>query len=316
MGLNGPFHGGYTTPVGFGLNPRKYLFGLARAAHDLGVQLYQKSPVQRVQKTGPGFRLATPNGCVKADTVLICTNGYSSEDVPDWLSGRYLPAQSTVLVTRPLIEAEKMAQGWTSDQMCYDTRHLLHYFRLMPDGRFLFGMRGGLRSSDRAEAAIRHKVQRDFRRMFPAWAGVEITHIWSGMVCLSRGLVPYAGLVPGNPACSRALHFTATALQWAPIAGARLARIGSGAGRRTTRSRLTRASAAVSARAAGDAWFYAACLCGDGACGLVSSDQRSALNLQLQTLQRNPPAPFSIAPQAIGRHAPGEPACSTVDTVP
>ncbi len=228
LGLNGPFHGGYTTPVGFGLNPRKYLFGLARAAHDLGVQLYQKSPVQRVQKSGPGFRLTTPNGCVQADMVLICTNGYSSEDVPDWLSGRYLPAQSTVLVTRPLTEAEKMAQGWTSDQMCYDTRHLLHYFRLMPDGRFLFGMRGGLRSSDRAEAAIRHKVQRDFRRMFPAWAGVEITHIWSGMVCLSRGLVPYAGPVPGQPGLFAGFAFHGNGVAMGTYCGRALARLALG----------------------------------------------------------------------------------------
>ena len=228
LGLNGPFYGGYTTPVGFGLNPRKYLFGLAQSAAELGAVFYQTSPVRKVEKTSSGFELELPKGRVQADQVLICTNGYSSEDVPDWMSGRYMPAQSTVLVTRPLTEAEKAAQGWTSDQMCYDTRHLLHYFRLMPDGRFLFGMRGGLRSSKASEKAIRDLVQRDFRRMFPAWSEVEITHIWSGMVCLSRSLLPYTGTIPGYPGMFAGFAFHGNGVAMGSYCGRALARLALG----------------------------------------------------------------------------------------
>ena len=91
---------------------------------------------------------------------------------------------------------EIQSQGWFSDQMAYDSRNLLHYFRLMPDRRFLFGMRGGLISSTRSEKAIRRQLRRDFEQMFPAWSGVETTHCWSGMVCLARNLVPFVGPVP------------------------------------------------------------------------------------------------------------------------
>lgn len=228
LGLNGPFFGGYTTPVGFGLNPRKYLFGLAQSAAELGAVSYQNSPVQTVEKTSSGLELELPKGRVQAEQVLICTNGYSSEDVPDWMSARYMPAQSTVLVTRPLTEPEKAAQGWTSDQMCYDTRHLLHYFRLMPDGRFLFGMRGGLRSSEASEKAIRDLVRRDFRRMFPAWSEVEITHIWSGMVCLSRSLLPYAGTIPGYPGMFAGFAFHGNGVAMGSYCGRALARLALG----------------------------------------------------------------------------------------
>ena len=41
---------------------------------------------------------------------------------------------------------------------------------LMPDNRFLFGTRGGLLSSPRAEAAALARARRDFEAMFPAWA--------------------------------------------------------------------------------------------------------------------------------------------------
>ncbi len=199
QGLAGPFFGALTNPVGFALNPRKYLFGLARAAQSAGARLYRDSPVSEIERGASGFRLRAGAASLRAQAVIIATNGYSSEDVPPWLAGRYMPAQSTVLVTRPLSEDELAAQGWTSAQMAFDTRELLHYFRLMPDRRFLFGRRGGLMASPRAEAAARRATRRDFERMFPAWAHVPATHNWSGMVCLARNRVPYVGPVPGMP---------------------------------------------------------------------------------------------------------------------
>ncbi|MEY8827267.1 NAD(P)/FAD-dependent oxidoreductase [Sedimentitalea sp. XS_ASV28] len=195
-GMNGPFHGALTTPVGFALNPRKYLFGLADAAQRQGAHLYQKSPVTDLRREGSAWHVKTPRGVLAADTVIVATNGYSSEDIPHWMTGRYLPSQSNVIVTRPLTDAELAAQGWHSGQMAYDTRNLLHYFRLMPDRRFLFGLRGGLRSSPSAEAQARRRNRRDFERMFPAWKEVPSVHQWSGLVCLSRRRVPFVGAIP------------------------------------------------------------------------------------------------------------------------
>ncbi|EEE37330.1 FAD dependent oxidoreductase [Rhodobacteraceae bacterium KLH11] len=228
LGLGGAFFGGYTTPIGFGLNPRKYLFGLADAARGMGAHLFQHSMVQRIGKTASGFELTTPRGQVRASSLLVCTNGYSSEDLPSWMAARYIPAQSTALVTRPLTDAELQAQGWTSDQMAYDTRNLLHYFRLMPDRRFLFGMRGGLLSSPRAEKRIRGKARRDFRRMFPGWASVEVTNIWSGMVCLTRDLVPFAGPVPGQAGLYAGFAYHGNGVAMGTYCGRALARLALG----------------------------------------------------------------------------------------
>ncbi|MCG7520612.1 FAD-binding oxidoreductase [Ruegeria sp. Ofav3-42] len=225
LGFGGDFHGGYTNPVGFGLNPRKYLFGLASAAESQGARLFQKTAAESIRKTQFGFDIQTGTGVIRAANVLICTNGYSSEDVPQWMSGRYMPTQSTVLVTRPLSETELQAQGWTSNQICYDTRNLLHYFRLMPDRRFLFGMRGGLRSSPKAEVAIRRTVQQDFLRMFPKWKDVEVSHMWSGMVCLSRNLMPYAGPVPNQSGLFAAFAYHGNGVAMGTYCGRALARM-------------------------------------------------------------------------------------------
>lgn len=192
-GFGGAFHGAVTNPIGFGLNPRKYLKHLLGAARASGARAFERSSVTEVKD---GWSVKTASGTVKAQHVIIATNGYSSETVPSWLAGRYMPTQSNVLVTRPLTLAEKAAQGWTSAQMAYDTRNLLHYFRLMPDGRFLFGMRGGLLSSPRAEARARRRTRQHFERMFPAWSKVESTHAWSGLVALARHRLPFAGPIP------------------------------------------------------------------------------------------------------------------------
>ena len=191
-GMSGPFHGALTIPVGFGLNPRKLLAGLLGACVSYGVEFHGESQVTEI---APG-RLTTQRGVVHAPQIIVATNGYSSEDVPPWLASRFMPAQSTVLVTRPLDDDELQRQGWVSDQMAYDSRNLLHYFRLMPDRRFLFGMRGGLRSGPSAERSARARVLRDFRHMFPAWRSVDVTHTWSGMVCLARNRLPFVGPIP------------------------------------------------------------------------------------------------------------------------
>jgi len=225
QGLNGPFHGALTIPLGFALNPRRYHGGLARAAASAGARLYAQSPVTKIEN---GFRLTTPNGQIAAKKLIVATNGYGSDDLPGWLRSRYIPVQSSVIVTRPLTIAEQAAQGWTSDQMCYDTRTLLHYFRKLPDDRFLFGMRGGLSATPRAEAAIRSKIRADFNAMFPAWLNVEITHDWSGLVCLMGNLTPFAGPIPGMPGAFAGLGYHGNGVAMASHTGVILADLAMG----------------------------------------------------------------------------------------
>jgi glycine/D-amino acid oxidase-like deaminating enzyme len=198
-GLGGPFHGAMTLPVGFALNPGKYHAGLLRAALEAGVRVHGYSPVLDIKPAASAWRVHCKTGSVLANRVVIATNGYSSEDVPEWLRARYLPVQSSVMVTRPLTASELADQGWTSAQMAFDTRQLLHYFRLMPDGRFLFGMRGGLRALPHVETALKHQLRRHFEKMFPGFASAEATHVWSGLVCLTARLVPYVGPIPQMP---------------------------------------------------------------------------------------------------------------------
>ncbi|SNS23377.1 NAD(P)/FAD-dependent oxidoreductase [Antarctobacter heliothermus] len=218
-GLGGPWHGGMTLPIGFALNPRKYHASLTGSAQEAGAALYAHSPATGLRRSGGRWHVETPRGRVTADTVILATNGYSHEDMPPWLRGRTLPVQSSVIVTRPLTPAEQQGAGWWSAQMAYDTRFLLHYFRLLPDGRFLFGMRGGLRATPAAQARLSRRIRRSFARLFPAWGQVEITHEWSGLVCLMRNLVPFVGAIPDQTGLFAALGYHGNGVAMGSYAG-------------------------------------------------------------------------------------------------
>ncbi len=222
-GMGGGFHGAMTTPVGFAINPLKYTLGLARAGTETGAHVFAHSPVQGIAKQGGNFTLTTPNATVTARRLIVATNGYSSDDLPGWIGARYLPAQSNVLVTRPLTDEEIAAQGWSTAQMAYDDRFFLHYFRLMPDRRFLFGMRGGLFSGPRADAAMHRRIRAHFEAMFPAWAHVETPHSWNGLLSLARGLTPFAGAIPGMPGAFAGLSYHGNGIAMGSYAGALLA---------------------------------------------------------------------------------------------
>jgi glycine/D-amino acid oxidase-like deaminating enzyme len=222
-------YGAAINPVGFPLHPMKYVLGLAKAATAAGVRIHGDSPVTALERSAEGWRTTTPGGTVNARRLLIATNGYSSDDLPPWIGGRTLPAMSVILVTRPLTGAELQAQGWTTERMAYDSRKLLHYLRLLPDNRFLFGMRGGLSADPRAEARIRAEARRHFEAMFPAWAAVETERTWSGLVCLTGSLTPFAGPVPGAEGLFAAFGWHGNGVSSASLSGREVGRMMTGA---------------------------------------------------------------------------------------
>ena len=154
--------------------------------------------------------------------MVIATNGYTTESVFHHHRDRLMPALSNIIVTRPLTEDERAEQGWTSRVMAYDTRNLLHYFRLLPDGRFLFGGRGGTDASDGGAAPDEGAHDRHVeahvsglraRRNRLFLARIRVSFARSGALCRrARRAIAAFG---------RRLPITAMASPWRAIAAAR-----------------------------------------------------------------------------------------------
>jgi len=229
-GYGGPgFHGGMHMPYGFALNPMAYLQALADQVRRAGGKIFGKSPVTGLTRRGERWHVETQHGIVRVRKVVLATNGYANESIPKWLNGRTLPVMSSVQVTRPLSESELNAQGWTADTMAADTRVLLHYFRLLPDKRILFGTRGGIFENTPAIAAMHARARADFKAMFPAWADVEPEYSWHGHVCLSRNLTPFVGPVPGLDGVYSAMGWHGSGIAMASLSGEKVAGLITGA---------------------------------------------------------------------------------------
>jgi len=225
-GLDGPgFYAGLKGGVGFGVHPLNYVRGLGRAAAQAGARIHGGSRLVRWEETPEGHRLHTPEGLLTARQVIVATNGYTPEDVSRRHAGRLMPALSSIIVTRPLSDEERRAQGWTSPLMAYDSRRLLHYFRLLPNGRFLFGGRGGTDASDPGGAAYQAVLTRSFHDLFPAWRNVEITHYWRGFVCLAHDLVPYVGALDDKRTVWTAIAYHGNGVAMGSWSGRAVARL-------------------------------------------------------------------------------------------
>jgi len=221
-------HGALLVGVGFGLNPMKYCRGLAAAVYRHGGTIHAHSAVQSWEKADGWHLLHTPSGTLRAKQVIVATNGYTEDGLHPSLGDRLLPTLSNIITTRPLTTAELEAQGWRTQTPVYDTRNLLFYFRLLADGRFLFGSRGGTvgdgREGDRAQAYMTRRLG----EMFPAWQGVEVTHFWNGLVCISAALTPHIGSMADDPSVFYAIAYHGNGVATGTWSGRAVARLVAG----------------------------------------------------------------------------------------
>jgi glycine/D-amino acid oxidase-like deaminating enzyme len=193
-------HGGIHLPHGTGLHPLKYTYGLLGLARSHGGRVHPHSAVVHWERDGRGRHVlhTQDGGRLRARTVVVATNGFTTEGLDGRFDGVTLPALSNILVTRPLTQAERQAQGYTTDVPVANSRNLLFYIRLLKDGRLLFGGRGGTSAGEAAGQRYGDYMHRRMTQVFPAWKDVEITHRWRGFVCLTADLVGRVGLFPDD----------------------------------------------------------------------------------------------------------------------
>jgi glycine/D-amino acid oxidase-like deaminating enzyme len=187
------YHGALLDPGGCSLQPAKYVRGLGQAAERAGARLMEDTEVTRVKKVGGGFELGTSRGLMRAREVLAATNGYTPAALAR-LRRRVIPIGSYIIATKPL--GEELARRLIpKGRVMNDTKHLLYYFRLSPDGRMVFGGRASFTpASTQRSAAI---LASGMREVFPELAGAPIEYAWSGKVAYPIDRLPHAGRLDG-----------------------------------------------------------------------------------------------------------------------
>ncbi|HZW41544.1 MAG TPA: FAD-dependent oxidoreductase [Agromyces sp.] len=182
------------------LHPAKLAAELARVAQELGVEIFEHSPVRRVDTPGStgAVELVTDDGRVVATRAVLATNVF-----PSLLKRNALmtvPVYDYVLMTEPLSEAQLESIGWSGRQGIGDMANQFHYYRMSRDNRILFGGYDAIyhygrrvreRYEDRPETFER--LASHFFTTFPQLEGLRFTHRWAGAIDTSTRFCAFFG---------------------------------------------------------------------------------------------------------------------------
>jgi glycine/D-amino acid oxidase-like deaminating enzyme len=188
------YRGGILVSRAGGLHPALLMRGLADAATRAGARLIGHTRIESVAGSPGKFVLSTGRGRIAAREVMIATNGYTGAATP-WVRRRLIPVASFIIATEEL-PPETIAEIIPKRRVIADTKRILFYFRLSPDGRrLLFGGRARFTPAGaRVSAPILHRFM---TTVFPQLARTRLTHAWTGNVAFSFDFMPHLGLHDG-----------------------------------------------------------------------------------------------------------------------
>jgi len=150
-------------------------------------------------------------------------NGFMPEALHPTFAGRPLPMISGIVVTRPLSDSELARHSWRTECPAITSRNLLNYFRVLPDGRFMFGGRGNSSGNESGNAATYKRLENRLRALWPEWTDVDIEYRWNGLICMTSRRTPSIGQLPDDPAVFFAFGYHGNGVNTSVWSGKQLA---------------------------------------------------------------------------------------------
>ena len=188
------YHGGVVFPQHASLNAAKYHKALIEKAIELGVSVISNCEMVDFKKKLDEFSVFTNKGTLKANNLLIATNGYTSNVTP-WLNKRNIPIGSYVIATEEL-PINYISSLFPTNRHITDTCRVVYYFRPSPDRkRIIFGGRVSSREISLSKSAP--LLLRDLKRVFPDLTELKISHSWMGYVSYTFDHLPHTGSEDG-----------------------------------------------------------------------------------------------------------------------
>jgi len=184
------YFGGMVVERSGKLQPALYVRGLAEAARRHGAVLCGRTRAGRLSRTADGWSVETGRGTLLAREVVIATNGYTGGLTPE-LRRRTVPVASHIIATEP-IDAALAASLVPKGRTISNTKRVLNYYRVSPDGRrVVFGGRPRFTQvGPEVSAPLLHAMMLE---RWPQLAGVRVTHAWTGNLGFAFDHLPHMG---------------------------------------------------------------------------------------------------------------------------
>lgn len=179
------YYGGQYWHDALHLHPLNYALGLAAAAEQAGVQIFEHSRVIRY-RAGHDAEVRTDTGCVKPAYILLACNGYLGKLEPR-IAGKIMPINNFILATEPL--GKEISHRINRDDVAVaDSRFVINYFKLSGDNRLLWG--GGETYSRRFPSDIRGFVRKHMLEFYPELKDLRIDYGWGGTLAITLNRMP------------------------------------------------------------------------------------------------------------------------------
>tara|TARA_R110002050_G_scaffold51315_3_gene118024 strand:+ start:2358 stop:3635 length:1278 start_codon:yes stop_codon:yes gene_type:complete len=189
----GNFYGGLLTPQGAQLHVGKLVNGLAKLCIEYGVSIYQHSPVTQMAKVASGqWQVKTPKQTITSKAIVVATGG-SGPGPFSWFRRRIVPVGSFAVVTAP-IEQGLRESLFPGNRSYVTSQNIGNYFRLIDDGRLLFGGRARFAvSNPKSDVKSGVILKQTLIESFPALESTVIDYCWGGTVDMSADRFPKVG---------------------------------------------------------------------------------------------------------------------------
>jgi gamma-glutamylputrescine oxidase len=179
------YHGGYLDKDAGHLHPLRYAIGLAKAALNASVKIFENTEVTSFDK-GKKVKVHTSHATITCDYAVLACNGYLGNLEPS-VASRVMPINNFIAATEPL--GAETAKVLTQDVAIADSKFVINYFRLSHDGRLLFG--GGENYSYRFPNDIASAVRKPMIEIFPHLRDISIDYAWGGTLGITLRRMPF-----------------------------------------------------------------------------------------------------------------------------
>ncbi len=194
------YFGGMVDETSAGLNPARYVAGLALAAQRAGACLYDRTRVTSVESEANSgackFRVQTSRGAITAREVILASGAYTTEATPA-LRKKIIPIGSYIIATE-VLPSGLARELSPRNRMIYDSKHFLYYYRLTPDNRMLFGGRAAF--FPETENTVRQSAEilrRGMIDVYPQLRDTKVEFVWGGTLDFTLDVMPHAGKIDG-----------------------------------------------------------------------------------------------------------------------
>jgi len=169
------------------VNPARLAWGLRGACLEVGIRLFERTPVISLEERRERVILKTPYGQVETKRAALSTNAFPP--LFKGLSYFIVPVYDYVLMTEPLSNSQREAIGWHGREGVGDSGNQFHYYQITKDGRILWGgydavyyWNNGVAPHLENRPASFSRLAGHFFQTFPQLEGLHFTHAWGGVI--------------------------------------------------------------------------------------------------------------------------------------